>query len=174
MAERQKNGLLAVGEQTAGPAPPACDGFAAEFTVNVIFTTWHGTHAALRKASQWAHCLGARIVLWCPQIVPRQFSLTAPPVSTDFTEQRLRSLVMGCCADQEIAVRVCLCRDVEQCLLNMVDVDSVVLLGGKKRWLPTQEQKLATLLYSHGHRVLFIPTKENVPATVTASERIRN
>jgi hypothetical protein len=174
MTEPQKNGLLAVGEQTAAPAPPWCDRLGAEFVVNVIFTTWHGTHAALQKATQWAHCLGAQIMLWCPQIVPRQFSLTDPPISTDFTEQRLRFLVMEFCADQEIAVRVCLCRDVEQCLLHVLDLDSVVLLGGKKRWLRTPEQKLATLLYSHGHRVLFIPTKESVPATAAASERTRN
>src|ERR1700680_4945679 len=169
MADARKAGLLAVGEQTATPVPRGCDRFGAEFVVNVIFTTWLGTQDALRTASQWARCLGARIVLWSPQMVPRQFSLTAPPVSTDFMEQRLQSLVTACCEDQEIVIRVCLCRDLEQCVLNILEPDSVVLVGGKKRWLPTQEQKLATLLHDFGHRVLFVPTKEHVPATVAAS-----
>jgi hypothetical protein len=112
-------------------------------------------------------------VLWSPLVVPRHFSITAPPVSTAFTEQRLQLLVGECCReDIEIVIRVCLCRDEEQCLLNVLEPESVVLVGGKKRWLPTHEQKLATLLHSHGHRILFIPTKENVPATPTASERI--
>ncbi len=161
-----------MGEQAATPGPPDCDGFGAEFEVNVIFTTWLGTQAALHTASQWACCLGTRIVLWVPQVVPRQFSFTAPPVSTAFTERRLQSLVVACCEDLEVVIRICLCRDGEQCLLTVLEPDSVVLVGGKRRWLRTQEQKLATLLHSHGHRVLFIPTKENVPATVVSSERI--
>ena len=172
MADARKTGLLVVGEQTATPAPSACDGFGAEFVVNVIFTTWLGTQDALRTASQWARCLGARIVLWSPQIVPRQFSVTAPPVSTDFMEQRLQSLAVECCEDLDISIRVCLCRDVGRCVLNVLEPDSLVLVGGKKRWFSTQEQKLATLLHSHGHRVLFIHAKENVPAMPAASERL--
>jgi hypothetical protein len=74
----------------------------------------------------------------------------------------------------EITIRVCLCRDLEPCVLNVLEPDSVVLVGGKKRWLRTQEQKLACLLHAFGHRVLFIPTKEYVPATVTTSKRIPN
>lgn len=172
MAEAKKLGQLALGEKTATPGPPGYDGFGTELEVHVIFTTWLGTQTALRTASQWARCLGARIVLWTPQVVPRQFSMTAPPVSIAFTERRLQSLVLACCEDLEIVIRVCLCRDGEQCLLSALEPDSVVLVGGKKRWLPTREQKLATLLHSYGHRVLFIPTKENVPATLAASERI--
>ena len=148
MPESRKLGLLTVGEQMATFVPPECSGFDAEFQINVIFTTWLGTHAALQTAGQWARCLGARIVLWFPQIVPRQFSITAPPVPTTFTEQRLQSLAAVCCEDLEIVIRVCLCRDEEQCLLNGLEPESVVLVGGKRRWFPTQEQKLAAFLQS--------------------------
>jgi len=174
MAEPKNPGLFAVDERPATPASPSCNGLDAEFVVNVIFTTWHGTHAALRAASRWARCLDARIVLWSPQVVPRQFSVTAPPVSRAFMEQRLQSLVGAYCEDLEIVIRVCLCRDLEPCVLNVLEPDSVVLVGGKKRWLRTQEQKLACLLHAIGHRVLFIPTKENVPASVTTFKRIPN
>ena len=174
MVEPRNPGFFAVDERPATPASPSCNGLGAEFVVNVIFTTWHGTHAALRAASRWARCLDARIVLWSPQVVPRQFSVTAPPVSRAFTEQRLQSLVGAYCENLEIVIRVCLCRDLELCVLNVLEPDSVVLVGGKKRWLRTQEQKLACLLQAFGHRVLFIPTKENVPATVTTSKRIPN
>jgi hypothetical protein len=184
MAEPKKTGSLVVGEQSGPPPLPCCNGLVSEsgtgsssppkFVVNVIFTTWHGTKAALSTASQWARCLDARIVLWSPQVVPRQFSVTAPPVSKAFTEQRLQSLVGVYCEDLEIVIRVCLCRDLELCVLNVLEPDSIVLVGGKKRWLRTQEQALACLLHAFGHRVLFIPTKENVPATVTTSKRIPN
>jgi hypothetical protein len=40
--------------------------------------------------------------------------------------------------------------------------------------LPTREQNLATLVDAFGHRVLSIPTKEKVPATLADSERIPN
>jgi hypothetical protein len=98
---------------------------------------------------------------------------TAPPLTpATFTEQRLQSLTEAHCEDLGIVIRVCLSRDLEQCLRFFREAYSVVPLSGTKRWLPTQEQKLATLLHAFGHRVLFIPTKENVPATVTASKRI--
>jgi hypothetical protein len=32
--------------------------------------------------------------------------------------------------------------------------DSVVIVGGRKRWWPTREQKLATALRRDGHRVI--------------------
>jgi hypothetical protein len=172
MAEPNQNGLLAVCEHPAPPTATVCDGFRAEFTVNVIFTTWQGTHAALRAANQWARCLNARIVLWSPQIVPRQFPIDDPPPSESSLEQRLQSLAEAHCENLEIVVRLCLCRDLEECLLHVLEPDSIVLLGGRKRWLPSPEQKLATLLHAFGHRVLFIPAKENVPATVAASKRI--
>lgn len=173
LSEARKRGLLAAGEQAATPTLPSDGGFGAELEVNVIYTTWLGTQIASHTASRWARCLNARIVLWFPQVVPRQFSITAPPVSTKSTEDRLQSFAVACCEDLEIEIRVCLCRDEEQCLLNVLEPDSVVLMGGKRRWFPTQEQKLATLLHSHGHRVLFIHThtKENVPAAPQAPER---
>jgi hypothetical protein len=43
--------------------------------------------------------------------------------------------------------------------------DLVALLGGRNCRLPAQEQMPANLLHVFGHRVLFIPIKENVPAT---------
>lgn len=122
-----------MGEQMAIPVPRECSGFDAKFEVNVIFTTWLGAQVALHTASKWARCLGARIVRWFPQIVPRQFSITVPPVPTTFTEQRLQSLAAAGCEDLEIVIRVCLCRDKEQCLPNVLEPESIILVGGKRR-----------------------------------------
>ena len=159
---------LAASEQAAISAPSNRPGSTPRLEIHVVFTEWQGTRAALRAASQWARCLSGQIVLWCPQVVPHQVSLTAPPISISFLEQRLESLALACCEDLEVMVRVCLCRDEQQCLLNALDPESVVLVGGKKHWLPTQEQKLAAFLRSYGLRVLFIPTKENAPSTPAA------
>jgi hypothetical protein len=172
MTEPKETGLLYAGERTRVPEPPGYDEFRGELDVNVIFTTWPGTEAALCTASHWCCCLGARILLWSPHIVPRRFSLTVPPVSTAFMQQRLQSLVVACCKDLEVMIQVSLCGDSEQCLLNVLELDSIVLVGGKKCWLPTQEQKLASLLQSCGHRVLFIPSVGNVPAMAKAPEQV--
>jgi hypothetical protein len=98
---------------------------------------------------------------------------TSPPLTlATFREQRLQSLAEAQCEDLEIVFRVRPSRDLEQCLRYVLAADSVALVGGRQRWLPTQDQKLAILPRAIGHRALFIPTKENVPATGTASKRI--
>jgi hypothetical protein len=98
---------------------------------------------------------------------------TSPPLTpATFTEQRLQSLMEARREDLEHVTRVCPSRDPEQCLRYVLEPNSVVLVGGGNRWLPTQDQKPAILLRAFGHRVLFVPIKENVPATGTASKRI--
>jgi hypothetical protein len=181
MAEPKKTGSLAVGEPSAAPLPPSCDWLDSETdagfwsppksVVNVIFTTSQGTQVALWAASQWARCLVARIVPWSFQMAPRQCPADDPPTSATFKEQHLQSLGAHC-EDLEIVIRVCLSSDLEQCLLNVLEPDSVVVMVGRKCWPPTRDQKLATLLHPRGYRVLFIPTKEDVPATVTTPKRI--
>jgi hypothetical protein len=160
----------ATGALAATPVFVNHRGFEPGFDVNVVFTTWRGTYAALRAASEWARRLNGRILLWYPQVVPRQFSTTAPPISVTFVERRLQSLAEVCCEDLNVVIRVCLCRDEQQCLRNGLDSESVVLVGGKKRWLPTHEQKLAVFLHSCGLRVLFIASNENSSAIAPSLE----
>ena len=126
------------------------------FTIHVIFTTWPGTLAALRMAAQQTQSLGARIVIWCFQVVPRQFTATSPPVSTRFVEQQMRSMVKKYCQNMEVEIRMCLCTNQENCMRRVFTPETVVLAGGRKRWWPTREQRTAQLLESHGCRVLFV------------------
>jgi hypothetical protein len=159
---------LAADRQVEIAAPSSRLGSNRGFEVHVVFTDWRGTRAAMQAASRWARFLRGQIVLWCPQVVPHQVSLTSPPISTPFLEQGLESLALACCENSEIMIRVRLCRDTQQCLLNLLDPEAGVLVGGKKRWLPTQEQKWAAFLHSSGLRVLFMPIKEDVPSTPAA------
>ncbi len=158
--------------QPEAPAPSSLWGHEAELEVNVIFTSWLRTGAALKVASIWARCLRGRIVLWYPQVVSRQLALTAPQVPASFSEERVQSLAVTLAADTEIAVRVCLCRDAQECLMSALANESIVLLGGRPRWWRTREQKLAAFLKSAGHGVLFIPTKEQAPRRPATLERV--
>jgi hypothetical protein len=105
--------------------------------------------------------------------IPEAGALTAPPhTPAILTGQHLQSLTEAHSEDLEIMIRLWLSRNLEQSLLYVLEPESVVLMVGRKRWPPFREQKLATLLHVLGHRVLLLPTKEKVPATVTASRRI--
>jgi len=123
--------------------------------VNVIFTDSESTLAALEMAGSLASNLGARINLVAAQVVPLVFPLTRPPVAVDYTEQRLLDLAYrGAQGPLETSVQLYLCRDKRQALLRALKPKSLVVIGGKARWWPTKESKLAGVLRSNGHQVV--------------------
>ena len=127
----------------------------SEIEVNVIFTDSESTLAALEMAGSLASNLGARINLVAAQVVPLVFPLTRPPVAVDYTEQRLLDLAYrGGQGPLETSVQLYLCRDKRQALLRALKPKSLVVIGGKARWWPTKESKLAGVLRSNGHQVV--------------------
>ncbi len=125
----------------------------ARLHVTVVFTSARPTIAALKRAGELATRLNARITLVAPQVVPYPLPLSSPPVLIDFSEQRFRAI-----ADEspvETTVRVYLCRDREETLLAMLKPQSLVVVGGRKRWWPTEEKRLARKLRRAGHEVVF-------------------
>lgn len=138
------------------PMPPLETSGEQKLEVNVIFSTTQGTQAALKAAQTLAHDLNARTLLLVPQVVPLQFPISNPPVSIAFTEQRAFALASASRKDMDISVQVYLCGDKRQCLLKVLKPKSLVLIGGKKRWWPAPEQKLARALRAMGHRVIFV------------------
>ena len=125
--------------------------------VAVVFTSPASTMAAVRKAGVLARPLNARISLLVPQVVPYPAPLETPPVLLDFSENCLRGI-----ASQSLvptAVHIYLCRDAVGTLQSVLPPHSLVVIGGRKRWLPTREQKLARTLVRSGHEVIFIETE---------------
>jgi len=98
----------------------------------------------------------AQTFLLVAQVVPLQFPLSSPPVSVAFTERRAYTMAKECQQDGDINVQVYLCGDKRKCLLRVLKPQSLVLIGGKKRWWPVPEQKLARVLRDCGHRVIFV------------------
>jgi len=132
----------------------------AKLEVNVVFTNRQGTLAALEAAGNLARSLGARINLLAPQIVPYAFPLTRPPVSIQFTEQRLLDLAyQGAQGPLETNVQVYLCRDTRQALLQVLKPKSLVIIGGRARWWAAKEGRLARILSSEGHQVVLAHVK---------------
>lgn len=139
------------GGKTPETAPESAGG---RLEVNVVFTTLHGTLAALRTAGDLARDLGARIRILFTQVVPYPLPLSSCPVLLPFTERRLRALAAR--ATVQVRVQVYLCRDRRQALLEALGPQSLVVIGGNQRWWRTREQRLAKLVQSRGHQVIWV------------------
>lgn len=124
--------------------------------IAVIYTTIEATHAALSHAAQLAQSLNASISLVATQLVPFPTPLDEPQVPAGLSEERLKALASHC--PVEAGVRLCLCRDRVEGLQLMLDPHTVIVIGGKRRWWPTPEQRLARQLKRTGREVIFTET----------------
>jgi hypothetical protein len=123
--------------------------------VNVIFTDPQATAAALKCAESLAQDLGAVIRLRAGMVVPFPLPLDEPPVSVAFTERLLTDLASQLDADGfERTVDVYVCRDWQETLLQILNPDSPVVIGGSKHWWPAPENRLVKALRSKGRRVI--------------------
>jgi len=125
--------------------------------VVVIFTSVEATVEALRRAGALASSLHARITLVVPQVVPYPLPLASPPVLLDFSERRFRVIAEE--SPVETTVRLYLCRDRMETLSAVLASHSLVVLGGRRRWWPTGEKRLARRLRRAGHEVIFTETE---------------
>ena len=124
-----------------------------QLEVVVIFTNTAGTLAALQMADRLAKRLDARLRLLLPYEVPYALPLTQPAVPVEFLEGQLQAV--ACKVPIEISAHVFLCRDKRRSLKLILKPHSLVVIGGRKRWWPTQEQRLVSLLKKGGHHVVF-------------------
>jgi hypothetical protein len=124
-----------------------------ELEVFVIFTDAPGALSALQLAEGLAHKLEAQIRLLMPYEVPYPLPLTKPPVPVEFLEGQLRDLAGK--TELEVTAHIYLCRDKKRTLECILGLDSLIVVGGKKRWWPTPGQKLAQSLQKGGHHVIF-------------------
>ena len=139
------------------PAAPAIEETESRLYVAVVFTSVEATLAALRKAGDLANRLSGRITLVVPQVVPYPLPLTSPPVLLDWNEKRFR--VIASESPVETTVLIYLCRDRLKTLTTELSSRSLVVVGGRKRWWPTAEKRLARKLRRAGHEVLFAETE---------------
>ena len=140
------------GRTSLAPAQPK-----SLLNVSVIFTSVEGTMAALRSAGTLASRLGGHITLVVPEVVPYHLPLNKPAVLHDWNERRFRVLVAESPVDT--TVRFYFCRDRDETLAGILKPHSLVIVGGKKRWWPTYESRLAKRLRRLGHEVILTETE---------------
>src|ERR1700687_474392 len=142
---------------TGHPARPAANEADQQLNIAVVFTSVESTLAALKEAGNLANSLGARIKLVVPQVVPYPLPLETPPVLVEFNENRFR--VMASESPVETSVQIYLCRDRFETLAAVLKPGSIVVLGGRNRWWPTEEERLARKLRRAGFEVFFTERK---------------
>lgn len=138
------------------PARPSEEQADQKLNIAVVFTSVESTLAALQEAGNLANSLGARITLVVPQVVPYPIPLETPPVLVEFNEKRFRLIASQ--SPVETGVQIYLCRDRFETLTSVLKPGFIVVVGGKKRWWPTSEERLARKLRSSGHEVLYKET----------------
>lgn len=125
--------------------------------VVVVRTTAEGTLAALKAAGTLARNLNARIGLAVIEVVPFKLPLDRPPVPVDFLKRQQCSLLSQAGIEaEEVRIQICLCRDRNYTLGRLLAPQSLVLIGGKRRWYSMQDQKLEKQLSRLGHHVVFV------------------
>ena len=135
----------------SGLAPGGNDGRGQE--VIVLFTTHAGTVAALKMASQLSATLCARLKVLILYVVPLTLPLGKQALPEGFLENQVRALQRE--FPEEISTDLHLCRHPRQGLREVLEAHSLIVLGGRMRWWPTEEQRLARMLRKEGHRVIF-------------------
>jgi hypothetical protein len=123
----------------------------------VVYTTLEGTLGALKSADGLAKDLNARVGLIVTEVVPFRLPLDEPRVSVEFLKERQDELVSKAGIEsQEIRVQICLCRDHKHTLHKLLPPRSLVVIGGRRNWWSSREQRLETFLARLGHHVVFV------------------
>ena len=135
-------------------SPSATNRSDGQLEVAVIFTCPEATIRALRRTGALLRGLNARIDLIATQTVPYPLAVDNPPISVGFSEARLLDVARR--SQVETTVSLYLCRSRLQMLTSVLNRGSLVVLGTRKTWLPTWEQKLARKLECAGHRVILV------------------
>ena len=153
---------------TSGPPPGGKDARGQE--VIVLFTTHAGTVAALKMASRLSANLGARPKVLMLYPVPYTLPLGRRALPEGFLENQVRALQRD--FPEEISTDLHLCRHVRQGLREALLSHSLIVLGGRKRWWPTPEQRLAEFLHSSGHQVIFVDERDLGTALTAAKTSV--
>ena len=105
-----------------------------------------------------ARDLNTRVRLVAPQAIPYAYPLNQSPIAIGFTERLLADLVSKMeNGPTETAIEIFLCRDRLRTMLEVLQPNSLIVIGGRKRIWPTKESALAKKLRSFGHEVIFAP-----------------
>lgn len=121
--------------------------------VCVVYTQPDYTSHALSRIKDWAAYLPNRITLIDSHVIPYPLNLSRPDVELEFLQSRLLRMALENSVDASI--QVCLCRDALEGLDLVLPRNAIVVIGGRRRWWRTAEQRLAQSLAARQRTVYF-------------------
>ncbi len=134
------------------PAFPKRDETNRRLEIVVVHSSVQATLTALTRAADLAKGLNARLRLVMMNVIPYPLPLDRPPVRRDFNERRLVEIASA--SPIETTVHLCMCRQRLETLIALLRPHSLVVIGGRKTWWPTKEEKLARELRRAGYEVI--------------------
>jgi hypothetical protein len=137
---------------------PATEKPDSSLEVVVLHTTTPGTLRALQEAARLANGLAAQIRLLVLQAVPYPLPLDEPPVPLEFTRSRFRAVASDVPVKTQVDIRIG--RDRRRMLESILQPRSVVVLGDRPGWWPSEQKRLVKWLTGQGHQVVFACSKK--------------
>src|ERR1700730_11365029 len=124
-------------------------------TVDIVvpYTNPQLTRLAVRQAEELAAKLPSKIRVWRLHGVPFPDDLRYPPVALDILREQTRQIARGVKTSE---ITLVLTRDPEAALLKTLRPGSIVVIGTKKRWWRTAQERLAKLCERHGYQVALV------------------
>jgi hypothetical protein len=123
----------------------------------VIYTSANRTLKALEKASALVKPVGGSIEVLAPQVVPSSLPLDRPPVRFEVAIRHFEEM-----AEQlpvPIRIHACLCREPWEAFKAILSPNTPIVIGIRKRWWPTSEERLAGKLRRAGFQVIPVVTE---------------
>jgi hypothetical protein len=129
-------------------------GFAGELDVVVPYTEWSVTDALLKRAVALTAGLSARLTLVAVHTVPYPATFECPAAVHAYLVERLVDLASRC--PLPVNPQVVLARGRAKGFAYVLKPESIVLLGARKHWWRTEEERLARSLARDGHKVVLL------------------
>jgi hypothetical protein len=145
-AERPDTGDLSLIDSTGRP-----------LQINVPFTTPDGTIAALRSVLELGTGVGVRVTLWMFYVVPYTLPLDRRAIAPGYVAETTRALTGAVPLDIRVVVHPC--RGLIPAACESLPPHSVVFIGGRNHWWPSEAQRLAARLRKNGHQVFFVESR---------------
>jgi hypothetical protein len=136
------------------PGSLETDGYVEELDVVVPYTEWSVTDALLKRAAAFTAGLNARLRLVAVHTVPYASPYGCPAAVHAHLVEQLVDLAGRC--PLPVNPQVVLARGRAEGFAYVLKPESIVLLGARKHWWRTEEEKLARSLARDGHKVVLL------------------
>ena len=136
------------------PGSLQTDGFSGELDIVVPYTEWSITDALLKRAVALPAGLNARLTLVAVHTVPYAEPYGCPAAVPAHLVEQLVDLASRC--PLPVNPQVVLARGRTEGFAYVLKPESIVLLGARKHWWRTEEERLARSLARDGHKVVLL------------------